>query len=108
MLAVQLPAGAQTWVAAGTDSAWTLGEHLTASVFDALNLANWQRSGDSKAKAPKPIPRPSDAREADVKADRLEARALAFKARQEARQATQQRKPKSRPRGTDGRFIKEA
>lgn len=37
---------------------WGLPEQLLAAVLDALNVANWQRQGDKRAKRPKPIRRP--------------------------------------------------
>jgi hypothetical protein len=83
---MQLPAGAQTWLSCGYDNAWTLTEHLTAAVVDALNAANWQRMGDGKAKKPDPVKRPSDLRDADAKASRNDARAQAFLERQRRKQ----------------------
>jgi len=84
VLARNLPAGAQVWQSVGHDSAWTLQEHLTASVFDALQVGNWQRAGDAKASKPKPVQRPSDVLQASARADRLAARASAFMERQKA------------------------
>lgn len=104
MLALQLPAGAQTWISCGYDNAWTLAEHLTASVFDALNIANWQRSGDDSAKRPEQIQRPSDTTAQVDKKDRMAERARRFMERQQAR--TDQ--PKTRRRDARGRFVKEA
>lgn len=86
VLAVQLPAGAQTWISCGFDNAWTLGEHLTASVFDALQIANWQRQGDGSAKRPTPTKRPSDVVADDLRSERMEAKARRFLERQKARQ----------------------
>ncbi len=40
----------------GEQAEWGLSEHLQASIFDAVNAANWQRSG--KGRPPKPLPRP--------------------------------------------------
>ena len=82
VLAMQLPAGAQTWVAVGADRAWTLTDHLTATVVDVLQIGNWQRAGDSKAKRPTPLKRPVDARRDGEKAERMDARARAFLDRQ--------------------------
>lgn len=42
----------------GVDALWGLGEHLAASILDALNLANWQR-GNQGAKSPSPRPKPT-------------------------------------------------
>lgn len=45
------------------EAAWGVTEHLLATVVDALQVANWQRSKDGARGrgAPKPIPRPTDA-----------------------------------------------
>lgn len=82
VLAMNLPAGAQTWISCGFDNAWTLGEHLTASLIDATQIGNWQRAGDSKAKRPTPVKRPSAARQDVEKAERNDVRARAFLERQ--------------------------
>ena len=82
VLVTQLPAGAQTWVACGYDNAWTLTDHLTATLVDVLQIANWQRAGDSKAKRPTPVKRPHDIRGDNAKAERMDARARAFLERQ--------------------------
>ena len=82
VLAMQLPAGAQTWVACGYDNAWTLTDHLTATLVDVLQIANWQRAGDSKTKRPTPVKRPHDIRGDNAKAERMDARARAFLERQ--------------------------
>lgn len=99
---MHLPAGAQTWISCGYDNAWTLNEHLTASVFDAVQVSNWQRAGDSSTPRPKAIPRPSQVVEQGQKSDRMAERARAHMARQQAlNQATPQRK-----RDAHGRFVK--
>jgi len=90
VLAMQLPAGAQTWLSCGYDNAWTLMEHLTAAVVDAINAGNWQRTGDPKAKKPEPVKRPSDLRKQDVAAGRNDTRAQAFLDRQRRRQLESQ------------------
>ena len=90
VLAMNLPAGAQTWVAAGSDAAWSSEAHLTAAVFDAVNVGNWQRTGDKNAKKPQPAPRPSDARRSAATADRNEIRARAFQERQKRLQQPQE------------------
>jgi hypothetical protein len=43
----------------GEDAEWSTSDHLLASILDALNVSNWQRSG-GRARRPKPIPRPTD------------------------------------------------
>ena len=105
--AVNLPAGAQTWISCGIDAAWSTEAQLSAMVFDALNIANWQRSGDAKAKPPTPLTRPSGVRENAVRAERHARRAQAFLERQQAVTAAEQDKPKTRPRDARGRFVKE-
>jgi hypothetical protein len=64
--------------------------HLTASLFDAVNIGNWQRAGDAKAKKPTPAPRPSDARRGAEVLDRNEIRARAFLERQKRLQTPQE------------------
>ena len=104
VLAAQLPAGAQTWQSVGNDAAWTAEAHLAATVFDAVQVGNWQRAGDSKSKPPTPLRRPSQAREDAHKVDRMAERARAFKERQDAVLAQQP----TQPRDARGRFVKEA
>ena len=87
VLAMQLPAGAQTWVACGHDNAWTQAEHLAALQFDAIQIANWQRGGGTSSDMPEPLSRPSDAKEKASKRDRLAVRAQAAYDRQQAAQA---------------------
>ena len=43
---------------AGPGAAWSLLEHLTAVLIDAVNMGNWQRQGDPYARRPDPIKRP--------------------------------------------------
>ena len=81
VLAMNLPAGAETWVAANSDKAWTTGDYLAALSIDYLAAANWQRSGDAKAAKPKPLPRPRDTRESTAKVSGFAAKARAFRAR---------------------------
>ena len=45
----------------GEDAEWSLTDHLLALVYDALAMANWQRSG--KGERPKPLPRPGSSEE---------------------------------------------
>lgn len=80
-LAFNLPQGALTWQAVGSDNAWTDETHLLASMFDALNIANWQRSGDKNSAMPKPIVRPSGIAELDEKRTRMIDQARRFKER---------------------------
>ena len=89
---MNLPAGAQTWLACGYDNAWTLQEYLTAALIDAANIGNWQRSGDAKAQPPTPVRRPADIRkdasEPSPEARRL-SRAQAFRERAKRQQSTE-------------------
>jgi hypothetical protein len=103
-LAMQLPAGAQTWKSCGYDSAWTEAEHLAALAVDVAQIANWQRGGGKKTDLPKPIRRPSEQARLDARAERELARAEAFAQRQRDRAET----PKPKPRDARGRFVKEA
>ncbi len=58
MLVKYLPAGsALAREQAGEAAHWGLSEQLLASAVDALNGANWQRSG-GKGTRPKPVQRP--------------------------------------------------
>lgn len=83
VLLMNLPAGALLWQEIGSDTAWTTESHLLAQAVDALNGANWQRSGEGKGQAPKPIPRPSDIKaEREKQASMLE-RAQRFKKRKD-------------------------
>lgn len=61
----------------GSDAAWTIGEHLTATQVDLTAAGNWQRA-DGKGKRPQPIDRPSDLKKARDKAERTAAKAEAF------------------------------
>jgi hypothetical protein len=45
----------------GSISSWTVTDYLLADIFDALNIANWQRANAGKkspSPKPKPYPRP--------------------------------------------------
>jgi hypothetical protein len=44
----------------GGEAEWSTGDHLLALLFDALQIANWQRSKDGATgrNKPKPLPRP--------------------------------------------------
>ena len=75
----KLPPGASLWNEIGGDAAWTTSEHLLANVLDTLNAANWQRAGDSKAKAPKPIPRPADLLKKKQQGTKIEEQIKRFK-----------------------------
>lgn len=41
---------------------WSVTDHLLASIFDAVVIANWQRSGDGQKgkNKPKPLKRPGE------------------------------------------------
>lgn len=82
-LAVNLPAGAVTWHAAGVDASWSPAEFLLAQAVDALQGANWQRGGGKESDRPKPLPRPAEVAERAARESRVIERARAFKARQQ-------------------------
>jgi hypothetical protein len=86
---MQLPSGAQTWLACGFDNAWTLHEYLTAALVDAINVGNWQRGGDPKSPPPEPVRRPADMRRVGVVTERRGAKARAFLERQKRSQTTE-------------------
>ena len=105
-LAKNLPYGAQTWIDAGADAAWTAEAHLTAMVVDLLNGANWQRGG-GKGRQPKPIDRPEDIHKTKKRRDSAIEKAERFRARQRAPRAPSPTgpKPTDRPRDSRGRFV---
>jgi len=47
-------------------SAWGQLEHLVAGMFDALQVANWQRGRARRSDFPKPLPRPGVEQEAQL------------------------------------------
>ena len=79
VLIEHLPPGSALWNETGGDSAWTVQEHLIANMLDAINLNNWLTAGDSKAKQPKPVPRPSDLLKKRQQNEALEARLQQFR-----------------------------
>ena len=78
VLAKNLPYGAQTWIAVGTDNAWTPETHLLSHVAFLLEGANWQRGG-GKGKSPKPMETPGEARRTQEKRERALEKAARFK-----------------------------
>lgn len=89
----------------GVDTAWTVGEHLTATAVEQLAGANWQRGG-GKGKQPAPIPRPEDARKEREKTARAVAKGAKFRAlRGTPAKAPAQTLPSPRPRDARGRFV---
>lgn len=80
-LALNLPDGCTFHQALGLDSAWSTEAHLLALVFDALQTANWQRSG-SKSARPEPLRRPADIQADRERAQIHQTRAERFLARQ--------------------------
>lgn len=78
---MNLPDGARVWNALGLDRAWTTTDHLTAMQVDATNTVAWLNSDGSSNDRPKPIPRPSDLREAAEKAQRNRDRAARYLSR---------------------------
>lgn len=61
-LAVNLPAGSLTWQALDVPAAWTVEQHLLATLVDQMNLWMWANS-DPKRRGhrPDPLPRPGQA-----------------------------------------------
>lgn len=57
-VARQAPPGSALVRAQNPDPEWGLAEHLLAAAVDSLNVANWQRSGQTARDYPKPVPRP--------------------------------------------------
>ena len=84
VLMANLPLGAALWRAMDVPAAWTSGEHLTASVLDALGIANWQRTkaGSEGTNKPDPHPRPGVD---EAKTTTAMTQAEAFRARQRAK-----------------------
>lgn len=83
----QLPSTSSYWRARHGSGDWTVHEYLLADLFDALALANWQRTGDAKAAHPKPYPRPH---EATTREGVIERRAREFRDRQARAEAGSQ------------------
>lgn len=107
VLAKNLPYGAQTWIAAGTDNAWTPETHLLSHVAFLLEGANWQRGG-GKGKSPKPMETPGEAKRTQEKRERALKKAARFKQIHGVPKAAP---PPSvttttdRPRDSRGRFV---
>lgn len=61
-------------VDADGEGLWRVDTYLLANVVDALNIANWQRSKDGSTgnNRPKQVPRPSDKRAAQDKAQLIQ------------------------------------
>lgn len=107
VLARQLPAGAQTWIAMGSDAAWTTGEHLSALGVDVLMGANWQRAG-GKGKKPEPVDRPADIKKAQDREARVLEKAALFEAIHGVPEAPGLTPPPDKPkqpRDERGRFV---
>lgn len=55
----QSPRTSALFRATNPDAAdWGLAEQLTAAVFDAVQVGNWQRASGKRHERPRPIPRP--------------------------------------------------
>lgn len=59
----QLPSTARFWKAQYPEVQWTESEYLLANIFDAVNIANWQRANTGvkktkQSKPPEPLDRP--------------------------------------------------
>jgi hypothetical protein len=70
----------------GEAADWRITDHLLAGVWDALNVANWQRAaaGNKKVPRPEPIPRPGESRQRLNRAE-LHARLLDHRRRHAGR-----------------------
>jgi hypothetical protein len=84
VLAANLPHGAVTWLAMGSDAGWSVEAQLMAQAVDALNGANWQRGGGKGSKPP-PVDRPAELLKRAERAEHHAARAARFLARRRAR-----------------------
>lgn len=60
--AANLPDGSMVWRRLGIPNAWTIQEHLAATLVDQMNMWMWANSDPKKrGQKPKPIPRPGNA-----------------------------------------------
>ena len=58
-LVCTLPAGSLTWQALDTPAAWTVEQHLLATLCDQMNLWMWANSDPKRrGRRPEPLPRP--------------------------------------------------
>lgn len=80
-MAKHLPTGSALWQAMMSDEAWTVDNYLQAEIADQLAVGNWQRQGDDKKKAPKPLDRPADMRKTKTKQNAIASKAEHFKRR---------------------------
>ena len=107
-LALHLPAGAQTWLSMGADSAWEVSDYLMALIADLLAAANWQR-GDGKGKRPQPLDRPADMKKQRDRVDKAMEKAAAFRAIHgdptSLSTPPQPSTTTARPRDARGRFV---
>lgn len=80
MLAGRLPAGAQVYVDAGVDAAWTVTDQLAALAVDAVQVQTWALKG-SRGSPPKPVSRPAEIAAERAKNDAAVARAKRYRMR---------------------------
>lgn len=60
-LTANLPDGSMLWRAMGLPNAWTVGEHLTATLVDQMNMWMWGNA-DRRRRGPRPTPIPRPGR----------------------------------------------
>jgi hypothetical protein len=91
VLAVKLPPASATWAEYGGPLAWSGETHFIVKAIDELRVANWQRTKDGSkgSNPPKRIEPPKPAAEARRQSSKIEARAAAFKRRQQRRNQTE-------------------
>ncbi len=59
--AANLPDGSMVWRRLGLPNAWTMQEHLAATLVDQMNMWMWANSDPKKrGPKPKPVPRPGN------------------------------------------------
>lgn len=59
--AANLPDGSMVWRRLGLPNAWTVQEHLAATLVDQMNMWMWSNSDPKKrGPKPKPVPRPGN------------------------------------------------
>lgn len=71
-LAANLPDGSMVWRAVDTPRAWTMDQHLLATLVDQMRMWMWAQS-DPKRRGPrpKPLPRPGTDTAHNVRDDTL-------------------------------------
>jgi len=71
-LAANLPDGSMVWRALDTSRAWTMDQHLLATLVDQMRAWMWAQSDPRKrGPRPKPLPRPGDVKPRHLRDDAL-------------------------------------